>query len=185
MARKDIDGEIRVLVRRIRIETARQVPDARAMVVMVMLTPGPAPGGAQQTNILSPTTNSDQSALNLRRLMREADLDEHLCVFWNAVPWALERRCDPTPNELLRGTAYLDEFLALVPGRRAVVALGAVAQRACRAAAVGAIEVPSPSPLAVAPPGPLPNSKSRRWVELRIGLERAAALPRRTTGITP
>lgn len=39
---------------------------------MLMLTPDPADGGAQMTNILSPTTNSDQSALNLRTLMREA-----------------------------------------------------------------------------------------------------------------
>src|SRR2546427_4836556 len=180
MRRGGAGSDIRALVRRIRSETGKPVPDVdpagpagRAKVVMLMLTPGPAPGGAQQTNVLSPTTNSDQSALNLRRLMREAHLDERVCVFWNAVPWALERRRDPTPSELLLGVAYLRAFLDLVPSRRAVVALGAVAQRACQAASVDAIQLPSPSPLAVAAPGVRPNSKSRRWLELRVGLARA------------
>jgi uracil-DNA glycosylase len=106
--------------------------------------------------------------------MKEAGLAESVCVFWNAVPWALERRRDPTTAELERGVVYLKEFLALLPGRRAVVALGQVAQRACAIAGVEAIEVPSPSPLAVAPPGPRANSKSARWIRLRDGLKQAA-----------
>ena len=174
---------IGALVERIRAETRRGVPDvdpkgpgSRARVVMLMLTPGPAEGGAQMTNILSPTTNSDQSALNLRALMREAGLAESVCVFWNAVPWALERRRDPTSAELERGVVYLKEFLALLRERRAVVALGQVAQRAALLAGVDAIEVPSPSPLAVAAPGSRPNSKSERWVRLRDGLKQAARL---------
>ena len=59
-------------MRRIGRETGRPVsdvdprePGARAKVVMLMLSPGPARGGAQETNVLSPTTNSGQSALNL------------------------------------------------------------------------------------------------------------------------
>jgi hypothetical protein len=131
------------------------------------------------TNILSPMTNSDQSALNLRKLMREAGLQQSDCVFWNAVPWALDRRRDPTKDELARGVTYLKGFLALLPNRRAVVALGRVAQRACDLAEVAAIDVPSPSPLAVAEPGPRSNTKSARWIEVREGLKQAAALASR------
>jgi len=127
------------------------------------------------TNILSPTTNSDQSALNLRKLMHEAGLSERICVFWNAVPWALDRRRDPTRQELARGVVYLKEFLALLSHRRAVVAFGRVAQGACLQARVTAINVPSPSPLAVAKPGPRPNAKSARWIEIREGLRQAGA----------
>jgi uracil-DNA glycosylase len=176
------DTAIRKLVARIRRETKRRVPDvnpkgpgARARVVLIMLTPGPAQGGAQMTNILSPTTNSDQTALNLRRLMREAALEETICVFWNAIPWALDRRRSPSTDEMARGVGYLTDFLALIPNRRAVVALGRVAQDACRMAGVDAIVVPSTSPLAVAAPGLRPNSKSKRWVKVREGLKRAAA----------
>lgn len=177
---------MRSLVQRIRNETKRAVPDvdpngpgARARVVMLMLTPGPADGGAQETSVLSPTRNSDQSALNLRKLMREARLDEGTCVFWNAVPWALDGRRDPTPEELTRGAAYLTNFLSLVPERRAAVALGLIAQRACRLVGIAAIEVPSPSPLAVAEPGARPNPKSERWVKIREGLARAGDLASR------
>lgn len=176
------DTAIRKLVARIRSEMKRGVPDvdpkgpgAGARVVLVMLTPGPAEGGAQMTNILSPTTNSDQTALNLRRLLREAALEERVCVFWNAIPWALDRRRGPTSEELARGVEYLNEFLSLIPNRRAVVALGRDAQKACRMAGVDAIGVPSTSPLAVAAPGQRPNSKSKRWIEVRMGLKRAAA----------
>ena len=179
-------SDIKGLVARIRRETGCVVPDvdpegagADARVAMIMLTPGPAQGGAQMTRILSPTTNSDQSALNLRKLMLEASLPESLCVFWNAVPWSLDRRRDPTPLELARGVNYLKEFIVLLPQRRAVVALGQVAQRACLQAGVTAINVPSPSPLAVAQPGSRPNPKSARWLKIREGLREAAALASR------
>ncbi len=179
----DDHAAIRALVKRIRNETGERVPDvdprgpgAGAKVVMLMLTPGPAPGGAQMTNVLSPTTNTDQSAINLRRLMSEAGLSERVCVFWNAVPWALERRRDPTDGELRRGVAYLQEFLTLVHRPKVVVALGQVAQRACRIGGIEAIETPSPSPLSVAPPGAQPNSKSERWLRVRNGLRKAASL---------
>lgn len=179
-------SDIDALVARIRRETRCVVPDVDpggagvgARVAMIMLTPGPAEGGAQMTRILSPTTNSDQSALNLRKLMQEAGLPESVCVFWNAVPWSLDRRRDPTPLEFARGVNYLKEFLVLLPQRRAVVALGRVAQRACLQAGVNAVNVPSPSPLAVAQPGSLPNAKSARWQEVREGLRKAAALANR------
>jgi len=149
-------------------------PGSGAAVVMVLLTPGPARGGAQMTGVLSPTRNTDQTALNLRQLLGESGLRESLCVFWNAVPWALDRRRGPTSHELEKGAAYLKEFLGLVPGRRAVVALGLIAQKACRMAGVEAIDVPSPSPLAVSRPGARPTAKARRWTQLRSGLEAAA-----------
>lgn len=82
-ARMKTHSDIEALVARIRRETRCVVPDVDpegagvgARVAMIMLTPGPAEGGAQMTRILSPTTNSDQSALNLRKLMQEASLSE-------------------------------------------------------------------------------------------------------------
>lgn len=174
---------VRELVARIRREVGKAVPDidpsgpgTKARVVLLMLTPGPAAGGAQQTNVLSQETNYDQTARNVRRLMAEARLSPECVVFWNAIPWALERRRDPTVAELQRGAAYLAEFLALLPRRKSVVAMGLVAQRACRIAGVPAIEVPSPSPLAVAPPGDTASRKAERWLETVKGLARAAAL---------
>lgn len=128
------------------------------------------------TGVLSPTKNSDRTALNLRQLLHEAQLDERLCVFWNAIPWSLGPRRDPTEDELHRGVEYLRRFLALVPDRRAVVAMGRVAQRACRQAGVAAIEVWSASPLAISPPTGAAGPKSRRWIEVREGLKRAADL---------
>lgn len=176
---------IRLLVDRIRRETGLRVPDvdprgpgADARVVIVMLTPGQAQGGAKSTGLVSPTTNSDQTALNLRQLMHEAGLAEGSCVFWNAVPWVLDRRRDPTDHEFVRGVEYLSAFLKLVPEWRAVVAMGRVAQEACRRAGVAAIEVWSPSPLAVARPGVRPSIKAQRWIQTREGLKRAAAQAR-------
>ena len=173
---------IRVLVAEIRRakgsvpEIDPDGPGADAKVVIVMLTPGPAPGGAQRTLVLSPTKNSDQTALNLRQLLKDARLDERVCVFWNAIPWSLGPRREPTEDEVLEGVDYLRRFLELIPEQRAVVAMGLVAQRACRQAGVTAIEVWSPSPLAISPPTGRGSTKSRRWIEVREGLKRAAAL---------
>lgn len=128
------------------------------------------------TNVLSPTRNWDQTALNLRALMGEAGLRESACVFWNAVPWCLDRRRDPDDAELRAGAAYLRQFLALVPTSRAVVALGKVAQRACLIAGVESINVPSASPLAVARPGARLTKKAERWQEIVVGLREAARL---------
>jgi len=102
----DAHSGIRGLVADIRREKG-SVPDvdpdgpgSDARVVLVMLTPGPAQGGAQMTGVLSPTKNSDQTALNLRQLLREAQLDERICVFWNAIPWSLGARREPTDDEV-------------------------------------------------------------------------------------
>lgn len=114
---------INALVERIRLEKGCRCPDidpdgpgSAARVVMVLLTPGPADGGATMTNVLSPTKNWDQTALNLRAMMAEAGLSEDICVFWNAVPWSLDRRRDPSTAELSDGAAYLKDFLALHRG---------------------------------------------------------------------
>lgn len=179
---QDAHAEMRKLVAEIRRvkgatpDIDSDGPGARARVVLVMLTPGPALGGAQMTGVLSPTKNSDQTALNLRQLLKEAKLDERVCVFWNAIPWSLGPRREPTDDEMRHGVGYLRRFLALVPERRAVVAMGLVAQRACRQAEIAAINVWSASPLAISPPTGAASTKSKRWIEVREGLARAAAL---------
>lgn len=69
------------------------------------------------------------------------------------MPWALERRRDPTPQEPARGVAYLKEFLALLTQPRAVVALGRVRSRHAFLAGLHAVKRSESKGLAVAPQG--------------------------------
>jgi uracil-DNA glycosylase len=106
----------------------------------------------------------------MTKLMKEAGLSESVCVFWNAVPWALGGRRRPNAAELERGAWYLKELVALLPDLRAVLALGRDAQRACALAGVVSINVCHPSPLG------LYGGGANRVDEHRAGLARAAAL---------
>jgi hypothetical protein len=114
--------------------------------------------------------NPDATARNMDRLMREAGLDESICIFWNAVPWALGGRRGPNAAELVRGVDYLQELIDQLPDLKATAALGRDAQRACRLAGLSAIDVCHPSPLG------LYGGGANRWAEHRDGLARAAAL---------
>ena len=163
------------LVARIRQENSAAAPDVDpdgpgqgARVLMVARDPGEK--GALVTGVLSPTKNPDATARNMVRLMREAGLPEDICLFWNAVPWALGGRRSPRADELRRGIAYLTELVALLPELRAVVALGRDAEVACRMAGLDAIGVCHPSPLG------LYGGGANRWAAHREGLIRAAAL---------
>lgn len=164
---------IRGLVERIRKETGATVPDVdrfgpgvEARVLIVLEAPGEQ--GALLTGVLSPTRNTDRTAKNLKKLMAEAGVDERCCVFWNALPWELERTPRKADREL--GAKYLRELCSLLPEVRAVVAMGRAAQTCCRLAGVEAIEVWSPSGRGLAGP--------TRWEEAREGLSRAARLAR-------
>jgi hypothetical protein len=173
-------AKIRSLVRRIRRETGSAVPDVdpdgpgtAARVLLVARDPGEK--GALVTGVLSPSKNPDATARNLLRAMEEAKLPERICVFWNAVPWALGGRRTPNREELRRGVGYLHDLVALLPNLRAVVALGRDAQTACRLAGLDAIAVCHPSPLGLYGRG------ANRWDELVAGLRDAAALAAKRT----
>jgi hypothetical protein len=118
-----------LVVARIRHEAGRPTPTidpngprSSARVLVVLRDPGEL--GARQTGVLSPITNDDQTARNMRRLWAEAGLDMSVCIFWNAVPWALEGRRKPTSGEIARGARYLRELVQLLPRLQAVLAMG-------------------------------------------------------------
>src|SRR5205814_4628509 len=100
-----------------------------------------------------PTKNDDQTARNMRKLMAEAGLDDDSCVFWNAVPWALQGRRPPTAAEIRRGAEYLHDLYDLITPKPAVVAMGREAQRACELAGISATSTWHPSPLGLARQG--------------------------------
>ncbi len=172
------DAAILSLVERIRQETQRRVPDidsdgpgANARVLMLLSDPGE--GGALRTGILSPMKNSDPTAKNQARLMREAALSSDLCVFWNGIPYDLGGR-GPKAPDLTRGAIYLREFVVLLPMLQAVVAAGSIAQDVCRRAGLAFIGVCHPSNRGLA--GGVRGARPRREREYREGLQRAAQL---------
>jgi hypothetical protein len=132
---------IRALVRRIRRETGRSVPDIDpnapgidAQVLVILSDPGEL--GALRTRILSPLANNDQTAKNQRQLFTEARLDPAICVFWNAVPCEIARNSKgrarrPNQSEKERGAAYLGELLSFFKPQPVVVACGKDAADAC------------------------------------------------------
>lgn len=170
------DAAISGLVERIREETHRRVPDidpdgpgADSPVLILLSDPGE--GGALKTGYLSPTKNSDPTAHNQSRLMREAGLSQSVCLFWNGIPYDLEGR-DPKASDVTRGSIYLKQMIALLPDLRAVVAAGNVAQDVCRRAGVDAINVCHPSNRGLS--GGVRGARPRREKEYRDGLQRAA-----------
>jgi uracil-DNA glycosylase len=167
------------LVERICLETGRPVPitdpdgpGQQARVLIVLRDPGEL--GARKSGVLSPVKNDDQTARNMRRLLAEAGLELDVCLFWNAVPWALEGRRKPRAGEVTRGATYLRELVGLLPNLRAVIAMGREAQDACRQAQVPAIEVCHPGPLGLHG-GPTAAAAQRRRT-LTAGLVQAANL---------
>lgn len=94
MTESERHAQIQALVRRIRSETGRAVPDVdpdgpgvTAHVLVVLSDPGRL--GALTTNYLS-LTNPDETTLNQIRLFAEAGLPTDCCTWWNGVPWDLE-----------------------------------------------------------------------------------------------
>lgn len=145
---RERDAAIRSLVRRIREETKRRVPDVdpdgpggSGRVLILLSDPGE--GGALRTGYLSPIKNSDPTAKNQARLMREA-----------------------------RST--LKEIIALLPNLRAVVAAGNVAQDVCHRAGVDAINICHPSNRGLS--GGVKGARLLREKEYRDGLRQAAML---------
>jgi uracil-DNA glycosylase len=141
---------INKLVERIRRDTGARVPDVdpggpgpMARLLLVLKTPGAQ--GALLTGLLSPTKNEDATARNLRKFMDIADLEEDICLFWNAVPWDIGERRSVTNGELERGAEYLSTLAGMMPEIGVVVAMGRDAQRACELAGVNAIRTCNPS----------------------------------------
>jgi hypothetical protein len=135
------------LVRRIRRETRRAVPDVDpngpgtgADVVVVLRDPG---FGALTTKFLS-LQNADQTTANQLRLFAAAKLPLEICLWWNAVPWDLGG-LEPTAADLRRGAGYLQDLIALMERPPVVVACGNTAHDACHRADLAAIEICHPS----------------------------------------
>ncbi len=175
---RERDAAIRSLVQRIRDDTKRRVPDidpdgpGREGRVLILLS-DPGEGGALKTGYLSPIKNSDPTAKNQARLLREASLSPDLCVFWNGIPYDLEGR-HPKAPDLNRGATYLNEMIVLLPNLRAVVAAGNIAQDVCRRSGVDAINICHPSNRGLS--GGVRGARLQREKEYRNGLRQAAML---------
>ena len=157
---KIMQDPIRELIDRIEREQGAGVPDVdpdgpRENAKIVVMLESPGKNGAKTNAVLSPWKNwspQDNTARNQRTLLPLAGLTKEkanqLCVWWNAVPWALyaadggDRK--PTPAEVRAAIPYLLEFLEIV-SPRAVVAMGRPAQDACRQADVSFLPVRHPS----------------------------------------
>lgn len=145
----DTHSAIKKLVKRIRNETecaAQDVnpngPGTSARILVMLEVPGPA---AVASGLLS-TTNQDGTTRNQVRLMARAKFDERSALFWNAVPWSMDRRDIRKPHRI-RGATYLKDLLALFPAdaQPIIVACGRAAQDVCGLAGVDAIPAPHPS----------------------------------------
>jgi Uracil DNA glycosylase superfamily len=106
-------------------------PGARARVPIVQESPGPGPKGSGAVGVLSPTKCDDPTARNLRTALERAGLDEDDCLFWNAVPWHVERGA--VTRHLRLGAGYLAALVDLLPDLAVVVAMGRTAQADRRA----------------------------------------------------
>jgi hypothetical protein len=123
--------------------------------------------------VLSPTKCDDPTARNLRTALERAGLDEDDCLFWNAVPWHVERGA--VTRHLRLGAGYLAALVDLLPDLAVVVAMGRTAQRTV-AFVPGGLPVPMvetwhSSNLAL-------NREPGRRNELAADLARAALLAR-------
>jgi hypothetical protein len=172
------DDRIRRLVTRVRRQTGRAVPHVdpdgpgdAARVLILLQDPGEL--GALRTGYLSPTKNNDATALNQKRLMRDAGLREEVCLFWNAVPWDLKGQ-NPTAADKRSGATYLAELIGLLRHLRAIVACGTIAHEVCDLAEVEALRVCHPSDRGLS--GHIRGARPRREADYRRRLAEAAAL---------
>ena len=122
------DAAIQSLIESIRRDMKRRVPNvdpngpgAHARVLMLLSDPGES--GALASGYLSPLRNSDPTANNQRRLMREAGLSPAVCVFWNGIPYDLEQG-KANASDKRRGAGYLQRLRSTLQELRVIVADG-------------------------------------------------------------
>lgn len=150
--------------------------DARVLVLLE--APGPMshtdnattrPG----TGFIS-VDNPDQTAANSWAARSASGLDETTALHWNIVPWYLGPASKkPNAAALAAGAKALKSLLPLLPDLQVVLLAGQYAQRGWQrhiegVPGVTTIDVPHPSPLAMAQPG--------KREALMAGMHRAKAL---------
>jgi hypothetical protein len=122
-------------VRRWRVE-GRSVPwfdpdggGVHARVLLLLESSGPATTALADRGISS-EDNPDPTARALRAARQASSLAASDCLRWNVVPWALTTADgwrNPRASDLAEAGPALAEVLAMLPGLRVVVPLGAAA----------------------------------------------------------
>lgn len=100
-----------------------------AEVLFLLEAPGPK---ARNSGFVS-MNNPDETAKNFFELTRSAGIDRRRIAIWNTVPWYIgsEGKIRPANSADIRsGVESLNELLELMPKLRAVVLVGAKAQKA-------------------------------------------------------
>jgi hypothetical protein len=100
-------------------------PTTKALALFVLRDPGATPeSGAAKTGVLDPFLNDDRTATRTQRLLAAVRIDPDICVWWNASPYHLGYDRTIRPVDHAFGVAALEQFLALCPDLRVVVAMG-------------------------------------------------------------
>lgn len=149
-----------------------------ARVLVLLEAPGPMSHTDNATS--RPGTgfisvdNPDQTAANSWAARDASGLDETTTLHWHIVPWYLGPASKkPNAAELTSGAKALKSLLPLLPDLQVVLLAGQYAQRGWKlhiesVRHLATIDVPHPSPLAMAQPG--------KRDALLAGMHRAKAL---------
>ena len=100
-----------------------------ADVLFLLEAPGPR---ASSSGFVS-RDNPDETAKNLFELCQEVGLDRSRMLLWNIVPWYIGSKYKirpANPRDIATGMTELEELLGLLPRLKAVVLVGAKAQKA-------------------------------------------------------
>jgi uracil-DNA glycosylase len=124
-----------------------------AEVLFLLEAPGPK---ARNSGFVS-MNNPDETAKNFFELLHEARIDRSRIAIWNTVPWYIGSGAKIRPansRDIASGVESLGDLIELMPKLRAVVLVGAKAQKAERhirdlAVKLKLFSSPHPSPMYV------------------------------------
>ena len=116
-----------------------------------------APGPKARNSGFVSMNNPDETAKNLFELIHAAGIDRSRIAIWNTVPWYIGSDVKIRPassTDITSGVESLAELIELMPKLRAVVLVGAKAQKAKKhiedlAADLEIFSSPHPSPMFV------------------------------------
>lgn len=98
----------------------------------LILLESPSRAAAHRSRMVS-VDNDDSTAANLWRAHQDSGLSRRSSVIWNAVPWYLgtsDRLAAVRATDIAAGSAWLLEFMDLLPDLAVVITLGGTAGRA-------------------------------------------------------
>lgn len=142
-----------------------------ARILLLLEAPGRRSALEAGSGFVSPD-NNDQTAENMWRLLRDAEIDRgELIATWNVVPWYIGdgTKIRPTrESDLDEARRATRELISMLPNLSVVVLLGKPAAKAWNALGLDhyAIEAPHPSPLNL-------NTRPERRAEIREALKAA------------